>query len=176
METGSTQRHRLLRWGRLSHALGTSPDRPHPRLHHGGSVEIRWCSTWCSDAEQVERLFTLPRLERAWTSRLTSTAAAMAKLAAAREVLARGRTLIWTEDAEVPTTGPVHEELTATGRALLIAPSPTRGLQPDHMEAIKAFIAAPSGEGVDPTSDANSTEDALRIARHLLGGSTTPTQ
>ncbi len=110
-------------------------------LHHAGSVEICWCSTWCPEAEEVERLFVLPRLERAWSDHLTATAATAAKLAAARQVLAHGRRLIWTDDVEVPTYGVVHDELTHTGRALLIAPSPRRGLQPDHLDAIEAFIS-----------------------------------
>ncbi len=116
-------------------------------LHRAGGVEIRWCSTWCADAEQVERLFALPRLARAWSGHLSSTAAATAKIAAARDALTRGRRLIWTDDIEVPTGGPVHDELTKGGRALLIAPSPRRGLQPEHIDAIEAFISTPAAEG-----------------------------
>ncbi|MER7209364.1 hypothetical protein ABT340_20060 [Streptosporangium sp. NPDC000239] len=119
-------------------------------LHRTGTVEIRWCSTWCADADEVERLFALPRLPRTWSERLSSTAAAEAKLAAARQVLARGWRLVWTDDVEVPTGGPVHDELTKDGRALLIAPSPREGLRPDHMDAIEGFVAtrgAGSGGG-----------------------------
>jgi hypothetical protein len=128
-------------------------------LHGSGSVEIRWCSTWCGDADQVERLLGLPRLDRAWDHPIGSTAAAIAKLAAARAVLGQGRRLIWTDDAAVPTSGPVHDELTATGRALLIAPVPSRGLQPDDLDAIDAFLAAEAPD-----------DEALRTARRLLGG------
>jgi hypothetical protein len=124
-------------------------------LHRGATVEIRWCSTWCSDADQVERLLRLPRLGRAWHHPITSAAAPTAKLAAAREVLGRGHRLIWTDDDAIPTSGPPRDELTATGRALLIAPTPSRGLQPEHLDAIEAFLTA--------------DDDTLRTARRLLG-------
>jgi hypothetical protein len=78
--------------------------------------------------------------------------------------------LIWTDDVAIPTSGPVRDELTAAGRALLIAPIPSRGLQPEDLEAIDAFLAAnDQGEASDAARD-----EALRIARRLLGG-TSPT-
>ncbi|MFG1863061.1 HAD domain-containing protein [Microbispora bryophytorum] len=123
-------------------------------LHRTGGVEIRWCSTWCADADQMERLFALPRLTRAWSEQLSSTAAATAKLAAARQVLAHGRGLIWTDDVEVPTSGPVHDELTKGGRALLIAPLPSRGLQPEHMDAIEDFVSTSMTEAPRSAADA----------------------
>ena len=107
-----------------------------------GAVEIRWCSTWCCDADQLERLFSLPRLDRCWTEDINGEVAAAAKLAAARQVLADGRRLIWTDDTEVPASGPVHDELTRDGRSLLIAPSPRVGLQPEHLDAIEAFLGS----------------------------------
>jgi hypothetical protein len=142
-------------------------------LHRADGVEIRWCSTWCADADQLERLFALPRLARAWSEHLSASAAAEAKLTAAREVLARGRRLIWTDDAEAPTCGPVHDELTEDGRALLIAPSPGRGLQPGHMAAIEAFIAARATEGPGSAADVTSADDVLLTARRLPEGDTT---
>jgi hypothetical protein len=132
-------------------------------LHCNGNVEIRWCSTWCAEAEQIERLFGLPRLERSWHHDLSATTAPAAKLDAARAVLDQGQHLVWTDDTEVPTSGPIHEELTRTGRALLIAPSPRRGLQPEHLDAIEAFTA---------NAVAASTaiqDEALLRARRLLG-------
>ncbi|GGK97582.1 hypothetical protein GCM10010126_66270 [Planomonospora parontospora] len=143
-------------------------------LHRAGDVEICWCSTWCADVDQLERLFALPRLARAWSGHLSASAAAAAKLAAARDVLARGRRLIWTDDVEVPESGPVHDELTRGGRALLIAPSPGRGLQPEHMDAIEAFISTPAADGPGCGADATPADEALLIARRLLGGAPPP--
>jgi hypothetical protein len=110
-----------------------------------GSVDIRWCTTWCDDADQLELLFGLPRLDRTWSHAIDGSYAGIAKLAAARAVIDTGDRLIWTDDGAVPTSGPVHDELVSTGRALLIAPVPDRGLEPEHLDAIEAFIAA----GVD---------------------------
>ena len=118
--------------------LGTALLTRFRSLHASGLVEIRWCSTWCSDADQVERLLGLPCLHRSWHHPISPTTAAIAKLAAARTVLDQGRRLIWTDDA-VPPSGPLRDERTATGRAMLIAPMPSRGLQPD---AIDAFLTA----------------------------------
>jgi hypothetical protein len=109
-------------------------------LHQGGLVHIRWCSSWCGDARQLENLLGLPRLEYAWTEERTGPAATLAKLAAARDVLARGHRLVWTDDGAVPTSGPVFEELTAGGQVLLIAPVPSRCLQPEHLEQIEQFL------------------------------------
>jgi hypothetical protein len=54
----------------------------------------------------------------------------------------------------------------ATGRALLIAPVPSRGLQPADLDDIDAFLTA------DHEADASGAahDEAIRIARHLLGG------
>jgi len=111
-------------------------------LHASGTVEVRWCSTWCPDAEALERLWRLPPLERALTEVPVPKGAYgwPLKVEAARAVLAGGRRLVWTDDEAVPTSGVLHDELTADGRALLIAPNPTRGLQPDHVDDIEAFL------------------------------------
>ncbi|GAA2643951.1 hypothetical protein GCM10010399_92380 [Dactylosporangium fulvum] len=65
--------------------------------------------------------------------------ASAAKLAAARAVLAAGRRLVWTDDDEVPESGPLRAELTAGGRALLIRPDARRGLTPADLDEIEAF-------------------------------------
>lgn len=136
-------------------------------LHQAGSVTLRWCSTWCADADQVELLFALPQLERAWTDPISHSAAPAAKLAAAHTVLDQGHRLIWTDDDAVPPSGPVHDELVATGRALLIAPLANRGLQPEHLDAIEAFV---SDTNVPDSGRADALEaDALEAAHHLLG-------
>jgi hypothetical protein len=110
------------------------------------TVVIRWCSTWCADAEQVERLVGLPHLGRAWNYPVTSAEAPAVKLAAARQVLAQGHRLIWTDDDAVPPRGPVRDELTSGGRALLIAPKAKRGLQPEHLDTIESFCRRPDSQ------------------------------
>lgn len=83
-------------------------------LHRSGLVEIRWCSTWCAYADQLERLWRLPEFGRAFNEDINGRAAAIAKLAAARAVLAEGRRLIWTDDSETPVLGsPLYDELVA---------------------------------------------------------------
>jgi hypothetical protein len=121
-------------------------------MQTAGTVDVRWCSTWCDDADQLERLFGLPRLSRAWSDAINGSYAPIAKLAAARAVLDAGDRLIWTDDDAVPTSGPVHDELVSTGRALLIAPVPNRGLQPEHLDAIEAFVAAGPGDETPPVA------------------------
>jgi hypothetical protein len=111
-------------------------------LHTAGVVEVRWCTTWCAFADQLERMWRLPELARAFETPINGRLAAVAKLAAARQVLAEGRRLIWTDDTEVPTGGDLYDELTADGRALLIRPSGRRGLQPDDVDAIERFATA----------------------------------
>jgi hypothetical protein len=61
-------------------------------------------------ADQLERLWRLPPLVRAFCERIV-------ELAAARQVLADRRPLIWTDDTEVLGFGPLYDELTADGRA-----------------------------------------------------------
>lgn len=110
-------------------------------VHDSGRVRIRWCSTWCPESDQLERLFDLPHFDRVWTDQLNGLLAGLAKLDAAYDVLAQGHRLVWTDDQEVPAAGVIREELTAGGRALLIAPAPARGLQPEHLDQIERFVA-----------------------------------
>ena len=116
-------------------------------------VEVRWCTTWCSDADQLEKLFDLPALPRAWSLPLFGEEAAAAKLDAVREVLGQGHYLVWTDDTEVPEVGPVRQELMGTSRALLLRPAPNRGLQPADLEAIETFLGRST---VMPTGDCPS--------------------
>jgi hypothetical protein len=113
-------------------------DRIH-QLRTAGLVEIHWCTTWCAYADQLERMWHLPPLTRAFTEDINGEEASQAKLAAARRVIADGRRLIWTDDVEVPKSGPLHDELTADGRALLIRPGGRRGLQSADLDAIELF-------------------------------------
>jgi hypothetical protein len=110
-------------------------------IHDAGRVEIRWCTTWCPESDQLEALFGLPHFSRVWTEQLNGLVASLAKANAAYGVLEEGHRLVWTDDQEVPTEGMIFDELTADGRALLIAPSPNRGLQPDHLARIEQFVS-----------------------------------
>ncbi|GGR89470.1 hypothetical protein GCM10010169_37120 [Micromonospora fulviviridis] len=112
-------------------------------LHGCGAVEVRWCTTWCPDAERLERLWGLPPLVRSLDADPMPRGSACwpLKRAAARAVVAAGRRLIWTDDEALPTAGPDRDALTADGRALLIAPRPSRGLQPADLDRIAAFAA-----------------------------------
>lgn len=113
------------------------------RLHDSGAVEVRWCSTWCPDADSLEQLWRLPVLVRALDADPMPRGAECwaLKLAAARAVLAEERSLIWTDDEATPAEGPIYDELTADGRALLVTPLASRGLQPDDLDRIEEFCA-----------------------------------
>jgi hypothetical protein len=106
-----------------------------------GRVEVRWCTTWCPEAERLEALWHLPGLRRALDADPMPRGAQCwpLKLAAAWDVLAEGRRLIWTDDEALPPPGEDRDELTAEGRALLIAPRPNRGLQPADLHLIEKF-------------------------------------
>lgn len=110
-------------------------------LHVGGEVEVRWCTTWCPEADRLERLWHLPPLLRALDADPMPRGADCwpLKLAAARDVLASGHRLIWTDDEALPQPGAAREELTAGGQALLIAPRANRGLQPEDLDHIARF-------------------------------------
>ncbi|GAA2526220.1 HAD domain-containing protein [Pilimelia columellifera] len=109
-------------------------------LRSAGRVEIVWCSTWCAYADQLERLFRLPALDRAFTDPVVGPEADRLKIEAARKVLRGGRRLVWTDDEAVPEPGSLlHDELTADGRALLIRPQPRVGLSREDMDKIEAF-------------------------------------
>jgi hypothetical protein len=128
--------HYLIRWApALVRRIRT--------LHTRGVVEVRWCTTWCPDADALERLWSLPPLRRALNAEPMPRGADCwpLKRAAADAVLAEGSALIWSDDEALPPPGPERERLTAAGRALLIAPRANRGLQPGHLDAIEVFAA-----------------------------------
>lgn len=88
--------------------------------------------------ERPLRVWALPPLGRAFTARLHGEETAAAKLTAALTV-EDGRPLIWADDTETPTSGPVFDTLTGGGRELLIQPKARCGLQPADMDEIEAF-------------------------------------
>ena len=113
------------------------------RIHSSGSVEIRWATTWVDQIAGVQAAMGLPSFPVAFRHPRPGRGAAEAKEAAAlRVVEVEGRSLIWTDDAAIPSDGPVRERLAASGRPqLLIAPDPRRGLQPTDLDEIAAFLA-----------------------------------
>lgn len=110
-------------------------------------VEVRWATSWIGYTAQLERMFGLPPLIDAFRldpALLAGTeerrqATEANKRAAALEIVRSGRRLLWTDDDAIWPNGPERDELTAAG-ALLIAPDERRGLQPDHLDAIDAWL------------------------------------
>lgn len=118
-------------------------------LHESGLAEIRWCSTWNSDAVNIERLLGLPHWPVAFEAAgLHWTKIAQLKRRAAAHVQdVERRRLVWVDDNEVPHHWElVHAAMTQDGSALLVRPKEPLGLLPHHMDQIDAFcgrVAAP---------------------------------
>jgi len=112
-------------------------------------VEIRWATTWAGHIPDLSRVFALPEFAPAFPmpdGRPTQDLIAPLKLAAALAVVESGRRLIWTDDDAIPDAGPDRDRLDAAG-ALLIAPKPSRGLRPEHLDAIAAYTALEASRG-----------------------------
>jgi hypothetical protein len=126
------------------------------RLHDRGAVELRWCTTWCPRAHELVRLFGLPRLDRALTDAQFASSLiygpGQVKAAAALAVVEQERRpLIWTDDAEIPRSGPVRERLDrAPVPSHVVIPDHRLGLQPADLQAIEAFIASLDRVGRSP--------------------------
>lgn len=117
-----------------------------------GDIDIRWATTWCGSTRALEELWDMPWLidaldiatplpPRIRGPRIRGPWIREVKLAAARQVLANGDRLIWTDDQCTPLPGSdLYEELTADGRALLIRPYDVHGLEPGHLDAIDEFM------------------------------------
>lgn len=104
------------------------------KVHTQPSVTILWATTWCGYTDQLERLFKLPPLGSAWSMRMNRAE----KEAAAELVVASGKRLIWTDDEFVPSSGLLYDKL--KDNSLLIKPKPNRGLRPEHLDLIDAFV------------------------------------
>lgn len=105
-------------------------------------VEVRWATTWAGHIPDLSRVFALPEFAPAFAmpdGRPTQELIAPLKLTAALDVVESGRRLIWTDDDAIPEAGPDRGRLDAAG-ALLIAPKPSRGLRPEHLDAIREQI------------------------------------
>lgn len=118
-------------------------------LIRSDTVEVRWATSWVTHIDQVARAMGLPDLPLAFTlppDLLAATAdlhaaTETAKRAAALDVVASGRRLLWTDDEAIWPAGAQREHLEAAG-ALLIAPDERRGLQPADVAAVRAWLAA----------------------------------
>ncbi len=117
------------------------------RVRDEGLVELVWCTTWCAESDSLDRVFRFPRLKRAFEAYTKSQVDAWSyKTAAADQVLAAGRPLIWTDD-EIPAEGPLRDRLAAAG-ALVIAPKPRRGLTRADLAEIEAYARRHVGSAV----------------------------
>lgn len=117
-------------------------------LHHAGTIEARWCSTWCGYPDELAILGRILGLDlaAAFGDRPASKTWGDLKVEAALGVLAAGRRLVWADDEEVAAARILFPEVAAAeadGRALLLAPRSTRGLQPEDLDAVEVFAAAP---------------------------------
>lgn len=106
-------------------------------------VEIRWCSTWCPEADKLHLLWETPAFPACWTEPLPSGQHVNArKLACARDILAQGRRLIWADDEAIPTSKE-RRALGMAGDALYLRPHPRTGLSPAHLDQISLFATKP---------------------------------
>jgi hypothetical protein len=113
-------------------------------IRRAGLADIRWSSTWCVEPSYLSNLSDRIdlHLDSAFTSLPADGTFEQLKAAAALAVLDESRRLIWTDDTEAgvaPDRYPVLGDAVRDGRALLIAPRPNRGLQPEDLDAIEAF-------------------------------------
>lgn len=110
-------------------------------------VEIRWCSTWCGDTAALEHTLGLPPLRSAflpdWNSSTWQWGVAEQKADAVQVALAEGRSVVWTDDQEVPGSDAARAALESVGRILLIRPDEYRGLRPADLDAIEVFCGTP---------------------------------
>lgn len=102
-----------------------------------GRAEVRWATTWVSEARQIEELFDLPELPLAFPADTGRYEISRAKLAAANEAIASGRTLIWTDDDAIPSD--FFLSISAKGH-LPIAPDYTIGLTDADLKLIGYYI------------------------------------
>ena len=106
------------------------------RIHALPGVEILWASSWIGHTAELEQLIKLPTLLSAAPKGMSGED----KLQAASEIMESGNRLIWTDDEYTLTSGELYDKWTASGRALLIQPKPNRGLRPEHLDKIDAFV------------------------------------
>ena len=112
--------------------------------HLDGRVELRWATTWCRDADQLERLWDLPALARALDDDDLGSPGRIfaAKLNAALAVVEEERrALVWVDDDAIPAFGPYRERLdNAPTGALLLTPRAIHGITSEEADLIEAFL------------------------------------
>lgn len=108
-------------------------------IANSGLVTVTWCTTWCDEARQLEKLWDLPELPVAF-SNLPTRYTGDAKMHAACNVLKSGNRLVWTDDTEVPTWGYWLDEIRTLGESLLIQPDEDKGLLVEDIHLIRQFI------------------------------------
>lgn len=127
-------------------------------LHRSKTVEIRWATSWVNHTDQLCRLMGLPRFPLAFTLPVTLKAATdelhaateAAKRVAALATITPGRRLLWTDDDAIFLVGtPERDALEAAG-SLLIAPDDRRGLQPEDIDKIRAWLSHGAAAQVAP--------------------------
>lgn len=102
------------------------------------SATAMWCTTWCEAADQIERLLGLPPLPRVFKDLPRDFDVSNSrKREIAEDIVKSGVRLIWTDDLAVS-----HDFAAGNERVLAIQPSSNRGLTPEHMNQIEAFINA----------------------------------
>ena len=103
-------------------------------------VDVVWATTWCPWVDQLEAMFRLPPLPRAFSAQdLAAQPAPELKLMAALAEVERGSRLIWTDDDAIPSSGEERRTLEASG-ALLITPASNRGLQPPDLDRVRSQL------------------------------------
>ncbi|MBB4742347.1 hypothetical protein BJY16_005806 [Actinoplanes octamycinicus] len=115
------------------------------RIHHDRLAEVRWCSTWCTDIQNLQDALAAGPFRTAFPARANDLSWAEMKARAALEVLGSGRPLVWTDDEEIGAARERHPRLgdaERDGRALLVAPSGSCGLRPRDIRRIAAFLGA----------------------------------
>ena len=112
--------------------------------HLDGRVELRWATTWCPDADQLERLWNLPSLPRALSDDDVGSPDRifLGKLNAALAVVEEERrALVWVDDDAIPAFGPYRDRLdNAPSGALLVTPRPFRGITSEEADLIETFL------------------------------------
>ncbi|MDH2415289.1 hypothetical protein [Nocardioides sp. CER19] len=114
--------------------------------HREGRLELRWATTWCPFAGQLEALWGFPTLQRCLTDEEAAAppdASDAAKLRAALAILDSGRELIWADDTAIPDDADMLARLQPpTPRSLLIKPTANRGLTRSDLDRIRTFLDA----------------------------------